>query len=138
MKLRMAFLLAGAVSAGTVCAPAQAGESPYQGPAPSAQHLFCTAARSAHELPDETIAPAAVYFSGAFDTMAQNLRPVMDGYLAYLKTTYAFEPEPGQPNPIACTGVPSHDQAAELLKIRVDQAKKRGGNVVETGWMPAS
>jgi hypothetical protein len=115
-----------------------AGESPYQAPQEPPQFVFCTALRSQHELPDETIAPATIYYSGVFEGMPSNLRTSMDAYLAYLQKTYSFEPEPGA-NPVACTGLRSRAEADNMLKIRLDQAKKKPDQrTFDTGWTPSA
>jgi|RhiMethySRZTD1v2_1073278.scaffolds.fasta_scaffold30518_8 hypothetical protein len=107
-----------------------AGESPYTGPKATEQYLFCTASRQAHELPDETVVPGVGYYSAAFAVMPQDTNAVADAFLAYLKKTYKFEPEPGAPQPVACTGVASLEEAKSLRAKRLATAK----DTIDTGW----
>jgi hypothetical protein len=114
-----------------------AGETPYRGPSASPQYLFCTAIRSRHELPDETIDPGVIYYSGAFVVNGPDINPAAKGFLAWLKQKYAFEPDPGAAQPVSCTSVHSLEEAQSLEQIRIGQSKKDpAGKVVETGWVP--
>jgi hypothetical protein len=126
------------VSVILVAGLADAGETPYKGPTDVTQYLFCTALQSQREMPDESIRPGAVYYSGAFVLMGQSVRPATDGFLAYLDKTYGFKPDPNDTMPVTCTGVHSLDEARSVEKLRLEQSKKGGGKVVETGWTPAS
>lgn len=115
---------------------AYAGESPYQGPTEVTQYLFCTASRAQRELPDETIAPGALFYTGAFVFKGQNLAPVSEGFLKYLKEKYAYEPAPSDAYPVMCTSVHSLEEAQSVEKMRIDQSQKNAGSgkVIETGW----
>lgn len=121
------------VCAGAVTIAA-AGSSPYTGPKATDQFLFCTASRQAHELPDETVVPAVVYYSAAFVAKPDEANKASDAFLAYVKTTYKFEPEPGAPMPVTCTGVHSLDEAKSLREKRLAQSKQGTPNTVDTGW----
>ena len=121
-----------------VSSVALAGESPYQGPTEATQYLFCTAIQSQREMPDESIRPGAIYYSGAFVLKGQSVKPATDGFLAYLDKKYGFKPDPNDAMPVSCTGVHSLEEAQSVEKLRLEQTKKRGGEVVETNWTPAS
>ncbi len=115
---------------------ASAGESPY-GPQPEViQYLFCTAVRSQHELPDETVVPGAIYYSGAFVVKGQNINPASEGFFKFLREKYSFEPDPGASYPVTCTSVHSLEEAQSIEKMRIEQSRKSsgGGKVIETGW----
>ena len=113
---------------------AAAGEAPYTGPKPTDQYLFCTASRPQHELPDETVVPAVVYYSAAFVAKPDATNKATDAFLAYVKTKYKFEPEPGAPMPVTCTSVHSLDEAKSLRDKRLAQSKQGTPNTVDTGW----
>jgi len=125
-------------SAILVAGLAVAGSAPYKGPTEVTQYLFCTAVQSQREMPDESTRPGAVYYSGAFVLKGQSVKPATDGFLAYLDKTYGFKPDPNDTMPVSCTGVHSLEEAQSVEKVRLEQSKKGGGKVVETGWTPAS
>jgi hypothetical protein len=118
---------------------ASAGESPAFAPQPEVvQYLFCTAMRSKHELPDETVVPGAIYYSGAFVLKGQNIGPASEGFFKFLKEKYSFEPDPGAAYPVTCTSVHSLAEAQQVEQMRVAQSRKAGGKVIETGWTYAA
>lgn len=113
---------------------AVAGDAPYTGPKPTDQYLFCTASRPQHELPDETVVPAVVYYSAAFVARPEDVNKASDAFLAFVKSKYKFEPEPNAPQPVVCTSVHSLDQAKSLRETRLAQSKQGTPNTVDTGW----
>ena len=134
-----ALALLGLVAVAT--AASAGGDSGYTGAkTPSTQYLFCTAVRSQHELPNETVVPAVAYYSGTFAVKGQDTNAAAKGFLAYLQKKYSFEPDPGQTQPVACTSVHSMEEAQTVEKNYIAKSKQYAGagKVIETGWVPGS
>lgn len=119
---------------------AAAGSALYKPPPAAPQYLFCTAVRAQREMPDESIRPGVVYYSGAFELKSTDVNPVNAAFLKFLDAKYQFKPEANEPQPVMCTSVHSLAEAQTLEKTRIDQSKQGKGSVVETGWtyMPAA
>ena len=135
--MRASVMLVGAGMA--VCGmagQASAGESPYNGPAPTAAYYYCTGLQQGGEQPDETVLPTIMYYSRVFGVVGQLMPATQKEYLEYLKKTYDFKENPAWGGmQVACNAFPSMDQAiARKRKLLDDAAKKPDGKSVQTDW----
>ncbi|HYL36046.1 MAG TPA: hypothetical protein VEV17_09055 [Bryobacteraceae bacterium] len=93
-------------------------------------YLFCVAGEGANQ--------STLYYSSDFVTTGQNIRPVQEAFLGFLRQRYSYRGNPAVEQPVQCTDVHSVEESRSVERIYINRDRQNKIMVVETGWVYGS
>ena len=106
-------------------------------PAPTAMYEYCYGTQPKQQLPDESMVPDAVFYSGVFTLMSNDQMRVSNAFQAFLEEHHQFHADPSLAQPISCFSSKIQAEVQEERDRSLRRAQKFSylQTVVDTDWM---